>query len=33
MAQVRTITQWQDARPYLLNQRETVGRDLRPFAG
>lgn len=29
MAQVPTINQWQDARPYLLNQRATVERDLR----
>jgi hypothetical protein len=29
MAQVPTIRQWQDARPYLRNQRETVERDLR----
>jgi hypothetical protein len=29
MAQVPTISQWQDARPYLLNQRATVERDLR----
>ena len=29
MAQVPTISQWQDARPYLLNQRRAVERDLR----
>jgi hypothetical protein len=29
MAQVPTIRQWQDARPYLLNQRGAVERDLR----
>ena len=29
MAQVPTITRWLEARPYLLNQRATVGRDLR----
>ncbi len=29
MAQVPTISRWQHARPYLLNQRVTVERDLR----
>jgi len=29
MAQIPTIARWQDAHPYLVNQRETVGRDLR----
>jgi hypothetical protein len=29
MAQVPIISQWQEARPYLLNQRATAERDLR----
>lgn len=29
MAQVPTISQWQDARHYLRNQRATIERDLR----
>jgi hypothetical protein len=31
MAQVPTISQWQEARPYLLNQRAVVEGDLRPL--
>ena len=29
MAQIPGINRWLEARPYLINQRETVGRDLR----